>query len=56
MKMTKDAADMLANIHNVLLGIPTTGEGTVKMSVCITKLREVIMGSEMLEDGSSKDA
>lgn len=54
MKMTKDMAQELACIHNLLANIPTAGDNTVKMSVCLTKLRDVLMGSELLEDASEE--
>ena len=51
MQMTHDAAQELTLVHNTMMQIGTTGDDTIKMAACISKVRELLGHTEIIEAG-----
>lgn len=50
MKMSKDLAQEVAGVHNMLCRISTVGEDTLRMASCITALRNLLNKATLLDD------
>lgn len=48
MKISQAFAQQLAELHNTMATISTTGEDTVKMATCLVGLRNILAQAEII--------
>lgn len=48
MKISQEFARQLADVHNTMATISTTGDDTVKMATCLVGLRNILAQAEII--------
>lgn len=49
MQISKDLAQELTGIYNLLSGITTSGDNTLKMAVCLSKFRNIFSSMAIMD-------
>lgn len=54
MKIYRELAQQLADIHNTMSTISTTGDNTVKMASCLVGLRNILGQAEIVPENDEQ--
>lgn len=54
MKFSQELAQQLADLHNTMATISTTGDNTVKMATCLVGLRNILAQAEIVPADAEK--